>query len=120
MKRAPHIIDGAEFRFADYRSHRLLIAVQPTRPHPKGIGYFQDVAVASAGARHAVVVGNKGKDLIRSSSAMLLELIEYNRVMESLQAGMDPSHRPELLVCNYLQIHSHKIKQQKEKAELKS
>ena len=59
-----------------------------------GIGYFQDLALA-ANARHAMIAPHKHKKIpFRSSSGLILELIEFRRQME------DPNTTPDsIFVC---------------------
>jgi len=50
-----------------------------------GAGFFQDVAYVSQYARHAVV-GSSDVGGVRSSTRLVLEFVEYNRVLEALAA----------------------------------
>jgi len=75
-----------------------------------GAGYFADLAAASYGGSDAVVVGVQQDGSVRSSSALLLELIEYNRKMDAWTSGVDPGTLPDALRCQY---ESLTIKKQK-------
>jgi len=57
-----------------------------------GAGFFQDLALAST-ARSAFV------GLSRSSSDLLLELIEFNRKVQAWRSGLDPRQLPDVDKC---------------------
>jgi len=48
-----------------------------------GAPFVQDLAYVSKYARHAAVVGVQQHGIVRSSSALMLELIDYDRQMEA-------------------------------------
>jgi len=67
--------------------------------------------VASSGARDGVVVGHVPGDKIRTSSAMLRELVEFNRRIEIWQDGQDPRGVADAEICKYVEWHASKQKQ---------
>ena len=68
-----------------------------------GAGYFQDLVLASAVTRHGVVGSledpSRYGEAWRSSSSMLLELVDYERKMEAWMWGIDPATLPHLDQC---------------------
>jgi len=53
-----------------------------------GVGYFQDLAFASAGARHAMVASGGFARELRTSSMTVFELIEYHGKVEAWRSGV--------------------------------
>jgi len=74
-----------------------------------GAEYFADLAMAKSRARDAVVVGTQRGGYLRSSSALLIELIDYNRKMEAWRAAVVSQHHgdasstsiPDISTCSY-------------------
>lgn len=78
------------------------------------------MAFVSANARDALVVGEIPGDRIRTSSAFMREMVEYNRRMELWQRRQpqpsggngddlrykDPSAIPDASMCKYVELHS--------------
>ncbi|GKY94401.1 hypothetical protein MPSEU_000406100 [Mayamaea pseudoterrestris] len=66
-----------------------------------GAGFFQDLFLASSFARTAVIGSSQPPhyDSWRTSSELLEELVEYHRIMEAWQNGIDPASLPELIQC---------------------
>ena len=66
-----------------------------------GAGFFQDLYFSSSIARTAIIGSSQPPqfDTWRTSSELLEELIDYNKIMEAWQQGMDPTKLPELIKC---------------------
>ena len=64
-------------------------------------GFFQDLYFTASIARTAMIGSSQPPqfDTWRTSSELLEELIDYNRIMDAWQQGEDPTKLPDLIRC---------------------
>jgi len=83
-----------------------------------GIGFYRELAYAARSVRHGIVVGAKEQpekelsyagEVVRSSSALLYELIEFNRKLEAWKLGQDIQQMKSVDICKLNVPNSNKF-----------